>query len=68
MTLTINIHSWILPVMITAVSLILVQVVAYSERNDSGFLSGLGTALVAAGGLIASAVAWFVWFLMLFIR
>jgi hypothetical protein len=66
MTLTININSCIVPVAITAISIISVSIVAYKERNEPGYF--VGTVLVSAGALIGTAISWIVWGLMCFFK
>ena len=68
MTVTININSVIIPVIFTVMSVLAVAITAFSERNQRGWFSGLGTAIVFLIGIAVTLVAWIVWLLMYFIK
>ena len=66
MNITIHLGSWMLPAIVTLISLGVVSIVAFTERNDHSWLSGLGTLIAALICLPATLIAWIVWALMKF--
>lgn len=66
MTITINLHTLMIPLVFTAISFFAVCITAFLERNDTGcgWLSGIGTVFVAIAAAVATVVAWIVWGLM----
>jgi hypothetical protein len=61
MTFTINLSSWIIPVVVTIIAIISVSYVAFLERNDRGLLAGLGTVVTFLIAAIGTIIAWVVW-------
>ena len=68
MTVTITLGSWIAPATITVIAAAFVAATAYSERNDSGLMAGLGTALVTFCGLLVTLTAWAAWAATIFLK
>ena len=66
MTFTININSVIIPVIFTVASVLVISITAFSERNQRGWFSGLGTAIAFLIGIAVTLVAWIVWLLTYF--
>lgn len=61
MTITFTVGSWIIPAAITAIVVMAVSATAYSERNDTGLMAGLGTALTVFCGILVTLTAWIAW-------
>lgn len=57
-----------IPLVFTAISFFAVCITAFLERNDTGWLSGIGTVFVAIAAAVATVVAWIVWGLMLLLK
>jgi len=67
MNITIHLSSWVVPAFITLLGIIATLIMAYLERNDIGWFSGMFTALVAFICIIGVTIAWFVWGLTMWI-
>lgn len=58
MTITLTLGSWLVPVAITLIAAAVVGIIAFIERNDTGWFAGLGAAFAAICALIAVICVW----------
>ncbi len=61
-TLTLTFAPWMVPVGITLLAALIVAAVCYSERNDTGLLSGLGGLIAMVAAAAAIAATWLAYF------
>lgn len=64
MNITFTLTSWCIPAIITIIAFSGVAFTAFTERNDSGIMSGLGTAISFVIALFVTACSWITWLLV----
>lgn len=61
MTITLTLGTWMVPLIITLLSIICVALVSYFNSDDWGVFDSI---IFAALGIIATITAWVVWLIM----